>query len=80
MNCVCLFSRNALEEEVYQKCCGISPDYKFLVTGGTDGYLRVWSLPDMKKEKQIKAHEKEVDVLDIKPDCKQVHFLISSDM
>ncbi|XP_063867968.1 prolactin regulatory element-binding protein-like [Scylla paramamosain] len=64
--------KNALEEETYQKCCGISPDYKFLVTGGTDGYLRVWSLPDMKKERQIKAHEKEVDVLDIKPDCKQV--------
>lgn len=60
------------EDEVYQKCCGVSPDYKFLVTGGTDGYLRVWSLPEMKKEREIKAHDKEVDALDIKPDCKQI--------
>ena len=66
--------RNKSEDEIYQKCCGISPDYKFLVTGGTDGYLRVWSLPDMKKERQIRAHDKEVDALDIKPDCKQVLF------
>ncbi|XP_071553022.1 guanine nucleotide-exchange factor SEC12 [Panulirus ornatus] len=60
------------EDEAYQKCCGISPDHKFLVTGGTDGYLRLWNLPDMKKIKDIKAHEKEVDALDIKPDCKQI--------
>lgn len=60
------------EAETYQKCCGISSDYKFLVTGGTDGYLRFWSLPDMKKIKEIQAHEKEVDDLNIKPDGKEV--------
>ncbi|XP_045582062.1 guanine nucleotide-exchange factor SEC12 [Procambarus clarkii] len=60
------------ENESYQKCCGISSDYKFLVTGGTDGYLRFWSLPDMKKIKEIKAHEKEVDDINIKPDGKEL--------
>ncbi|KAK4324454.1 hypothetical protein Pmani_004902 [Petrolisthes manimaculis] len=60
------------DQEAYQKCCGVSPDNSFLVTGGTDGYLRFWSLPDMKKIREIKAHEKEVDDLHIKPDGKQV--------
>lgn len=68
--------RNKSNEETYQKCCKVSPDFKFLVTGGTDGFIRFWSLPEMKKIKEIKAHEKEVDDVDIKPDCKQVYILI----
>lgn len=60
------------DEEVYQKCCRISPDHKVLVTGGTDGHLRFWSLPDMNKIKDIKGHEEAVDDLDIKPDGRQI--------
>lgn len=64
--------RNSKNDEAYQKCCRLSPDLKFMVTGGTDGLIRFWSLPDMKKIREQKAHEKEVDDLDIKPDSKQV--------
>lgn len=67
--------RKKSEMEAYQKCCGVSPDASFMVTGGTDGYLRFWSLPGMKKIKEIKAHEKEVDDLHIKPDGKQVLYV-----
>ncbi|KAK7063104.1 hypothetical protein SK128_021245 [Halocaridina rubra] len=60
------------DAEAYQKCCQISPDHKVLVTGGTDGHLRVWSLPAMKKIRDIKGHEDAVDDIDIKPDGKQI--------
>lgn len=65
-------SKKQAEEEPYQKCCRVSADHKLLVTGGTDGHVRVWGLPGMTKVKDVKAHEKEVDDLDIKPDGKQI--------
>lgn len=58
--------------DIYQKCCRVFPDQKHLVTGGMDGYLRVWNLPNMKKMKEIKAHDKEIDDVDVKPDMKQI--------
>ena len=65
-------NRKKKNDEAYQKCCKISMDHKVLVTGGTDGHLRVWSLPDMNRLKDIKGHEDAVDDVDIKPDGKQV--------
>merc|ERR1711874_968367 len=62
-----VFKKEGLDD-IYQKCCRIFPDQKQLVTGGLDGCLRIWSLPNMKKIKEIKAHEKEIDDIDVKPD------------
>ena len=59
-------------EDVYQKSVKISPDGKMIATGGTDGIIRLWSLPKMEPMKQIKAHEKEVDDVDFKINGKQV--------
>ncbi|CAL4063953.1 unnamed protein product [Meganyctiphanes norvegica] len=66
-----VFKKEGLED-IYQKCCRVFPDQKHLVTGGMDGYLRVWNLPNMKKIKEIKAHDKEIDDVDVKPDMKQI--------
>ncbi|XP_066963955.1 guanine nucleotide-exchange factor SEC12 [Macrobrachium rosenbergii] len=60
------------DDEAYQKCCRLSLDHKVLVTGGTDGHLRVWGLPDMNKLKDIKGHDDAVDDVDIKPDGRQI--------
>ncbi|KAB7496791.1 Prolactin regulatory element-binding protein [Armadillidium nasatum] len=51
----------------------VSWDDTLLATGGTDGFYRVWELPSMKKVREVRAHEKEVDDLDFKPDGKQTN-------
>lgn len=35
------------DDEPYQKVVRISPDLKFLVTGGSDGHLRIWQVSDI---------------------------------
>eukprot|EP00094_Tigriopus_californicus_P005968 TCALIF_05750-PA protein Name:"Similar to Preb Prolactin regulatory element-binding protein (Mus musculus)" AED:0.03 eAED:0.03 QI:109/1/1/1/0.6/0.66/6/232/402 len=54
--------------EPYQKVCRISPDGSLLATGGDDGFLRIWTFPDLFRAHEVEAHEKEIDDLDFSPD------------
>ncbi|XP_026288995.1 prolactin regulatory element-binding protein [Frankliniella occidentalis] len=56
------------KEEPLQKVVRISRNGEIMVTGGTDGFIRVWQFPTMNKLLNIKAHTKEIDDLDICPD------------
>uniref|UniRef100_A0A4W3HY35 Prolactin regulatory element binding n=1 Tax=Callorhinchus milii TaxID=7868 RepID=A0A4W3HY35_CALMI len=61
------FSTDAL-----QKAVRLNHDASLLVTGGADGYIRVWEFPSMKKTLDFKAHSSEVEDVDIGPDNKVV--------
>jgi len=52
----------------YQKVVRISYDGKFLISGGEDGILRVWSFPELNPIHEIEAHEKEIDDIEFSPD------------
>ncbi len=54
--------------EPYQKVSRLSPNNAYLATGGDDGFLRVWSFPDLYRTQEIEAHEKEIDDMDFSPD------------
>ncbi|CAG2066950.1 unnamed protein product, partial [Timema podura] len=43
-----------------------------MATGGTDGHVRLWEFPTLKKKLDVKAHTKEVDDLHISPNEKWV--------
>ena len=49
----------------FQKVVRVSPDGKFLASGGEDGVLRVWSFPDLNAVHECKGHEKEKAIDDI---------------
>ena len=51
----------------YQKVVRISYDGKFLISGGEDGILRVWSFPELNP-----IHEKEIDDIEFSPDNTKV--------
>ncbi|XP_012688956.2 prolactin regulatory element-binding protein [Clupea harengus] len=55
-----------------QKCVRFSADLKLLLAGGTDGHIRVWEYPDLKAKFDFKAHEGEIEDLDITPDKKHM--------
>ncbi|XP_014847189.1 PREDICTED: prolactin regulatory element-binding protein [Poecilia mexicana] len=55
-----------------QKVVRFSPDMNLLLTGGTDGYIRVWEFPSLEKKFDFKAHEKEIDDLDMSTISKQL--------
>lgn len=55
-------------EEPFQKVVRISRNGEIMVTGGVDGYIRVWQFPTMNRIHNIKAHTKEVDDIDICPE------------
>lgn len=42
-----------LTNEPIQRVVRISPDGKLMATGGTDGYIRIWSFPKMGKSSEI---------------------------
>jgi len=54
----------------FQKVVRVSPDGKFLASGGEDGVLRVWTFPDLNAVHECKGHEKEkaIDDIDFSPD------------
>eukprot|EP00095_Tigriopus_kingsejongensis_P010901 maker-scaffold348_size200312-snap-gene-0.31 protein:Tk10901 transcript:maker-scaffold348_size200312-snap-gene-0.31-mRNA-1 annotation:"GA21593" len=54
--------------EPYQKVCQISPDGSLMASGGDDGFIRVWTFPDLLRAHEIEAHQKEIDDLDFSPD------------
>ncbi|XP_076037481.1 guanine nucleotide-exchange factor SEC12 [Oratosquilla oratoria] len=67
-----VFSKDSKEEDIYQKCCQVFPKHDMLVTGGVDGHIRIWKLPNLTKVHDIKAHEGEVDDLHVKPDGREI--------
>lgn len=59
-------------QDPLQKVVRFSPDLKLLLTGGTDGHVRVWEFPSLKKKYDFKAHEDEIEDLDMSPGNKLV--------
>lgn len=55
-----------------QKCVRFNLDRSLLVTGGADGFIKVWEFPGMKKALDFKAHDLEIEDVDISPDNKIV--------
>ena len=62
----------------YQKTVRLSPNGSYLATGGDDGFLRVWTMPDVFRTREIEAHTKEIDDLDFSPDNTKVGWLFRS--
>lgn len=60
------------QPEPLQRVVRISPNGKFMVTGGLDGHVRVWNFPRMTPMSDIAAHKKEIDDIDFSPDNKHV--------
>lgn len=60
------------QHEPLQRVVRISPNGKFMATGGLDGHLRVWNFPRMTPLADIVAHKKEFDDIDFSPDSKHV--------
>ncbi|XP_062934172.1 prolactin regulatory element-binding protein isoform X4 [Cynocephalus volans] len=58
--------------EPLQKVVRFNHDNTLLVTGGTDGYVRVWKVPTLEKVLEFKAHEAEIEDLALAPDGKLV--------
>lgn len=59
-------------QDPLQKVVRFSPDLSLLLTGGTDGHIRVWEFPSLKKRFDFKAHEGEIEDLDISPENKHL--------
>ncbi|XP_020308424.1 prolactin regulatory element-binding protein-like isoform X1 [Oncorhynchus kisutch] len=59
-------------QDPLQKCVRFSPDLSLLLTGGTDGHIRVWEYPSLKEKLNFKAHEGEIEDLDISPNNKHL--------
>ncbi|XP_034553814.1 prolactin regulatory element-binding protein [Notolabrus celidotus] len=59
-------------QDPLQKVVRFSPDLSLLLTGGTDGYIRVWEFPSLKKKFDFKAHEGEIEDLDLSPGNKHL--------
>jgi prolactin regulatory element-binding protein len=60
------------EDEPLQRVVRIGRSGKLMATGGTDGHVRIWQFPSLKKTIDISAHSKEIDDLDISPNEKLV--------
>ncbi|XP_071780159.1 guanine nucleotide-exchange factor SEC12 [Centroberyx gerrardi] len=59
-------------QDPLQKVVRFSSDLSLLLTGGTDGHIRVWEYPSLKKKFDFKAHEGEVEDLDMSPGNKHL--------
>ncbi|XP_077008500.1 guanine nucleotide-exchange factor SEC12 [Tamandua tetradactyla] len=55
-----------------QKVVCFNNNNTLLATGGTDGYVRVWQVPNLEKVLEFKAHEGEIEDLALGPDGKLV--------
>ncbi|CAH0394346.1 unnamed protein product [Bemisia tabaci] len=58
--------------ESLQRVVRISHIGNLMATGGTDGYLRLWTFPDLNSLHNIPAHSKEIDDLDFSSDEKLI--------
>jgi len=59
-------------EESFLKVVRYNPVLRLIITGGSDGHVRVWKYPDSKKLYDIQAHKDEVDDIDINPSGTQI--------
>lgn len=59
-------------DDPLQRVVRLSRNNDLMVTGGTDGNLRLWSFPKMEQLIQIEAHSKEVDDVDFSISGEQV--------
>ncbi|OXB84340.1 UNVERIFIED_CONTAM: hypothetical protein H355_010767 [Colinus virginianus] len=67
--------RTDFSPDALQKAVRFSADGTLLVTGGADGFLRLWELPQfpsMKKALEFKAHDGEIEDITLGPDNKVV--------
>ncbi|CAH1726180.1 prolactin regulatory element-binding protein [Aphis gossypii] len=66
------------EDEPSQRIVKINYDGNLMVTGGTDGCIRLWNFPIVNSKdiplKTYKSHTKEIDDIDVSPDGK---FIVS---
>lgn len=67
------------EDEPLQRIVKVNNDCNLMVTGGTDGYIRLWNYPiveskETKPIKEYEGHTKEIDDIDISLDGK---FIVS---
>ncbi|XP_049830230.1 prolactin regulatory element-binding protein [Schistocerca gregaria] len=56
------------DDEPLQRVVRISLSGKLMATGGTDGHIRLWQFPSLRKHLDIAAHKKEIDDIDFSPD------------
>lgn len=56
----------------FQRVVRISPNGKYMVTGGIDGHVRIWNFPRMTPLFDVMAHTSELDDLDFSPDTKNI--------
>ncbi|CAM4697052.1 unnamed protein product [Leuciscus chuanchicus] len=54
------------------KCVRFSADLTLLLSGGADGYVRVWEFPSLKEKFNFKAHNDELEDIDISHDKKHI--------
>ncbi|XP_051577545.1 prolactin regulatory element-binding protein-like isoform X1 [Myxocyprinus asiaticus] len=54
------------------KCVRFSSDLTLLLSGGADGYIRVWEFPSLKEKLNFKAHKDELEDIDLSPDKKHI--------
>ncbi|KAI3361606.1 hypothetical protein L3Q82_013744 [Scortum barcoo] len=59
-------------QDPLQKVVRFSPDLSLLLTGGTDGHIRVWEFPSLRKKFDFKAHQGEIEDLDMSPGNKHL--------
>ncbi|KAM6893362.1 guanine nucleotide-exchange factor SEC12 [Xenentodon cancila] len=59
-------------QDPLQKVVRFSSDMSLLLTGGTDGHVRVWEFPSLSKKFDFKAHEGEIEDLDMSPGNKHL--------
>ncbi|XP_016342366.1 prolactin regulatory element-binding protein-like [Sinocyclocheilus anshuiensis] len=54
------------------KCVRFSADLTLLLSGGADGFVRVWEFPSLKEKFSFRAHKDELEDIDISPDNKHI--------
>lgn len=54
------------------KCVRFSLDLTLLLSGGADGFVRVWEFPSLKEKLNFRAHKDELEDIDISPDKKHI--------
>ncbi|XP_030324743.1 prolactin regulatory element-binding protein isoform X2 [Calypte anna] len=64
--------RTDFSADALQKAVRFNADASLLVTGGADGFLRLWEFPSMKKTLEFKAHDGEIEDIALGPDNKVV--------